>query len=156
MRTLVFILLVFVSFNVCAQKPVFVRVYDLTGKRIYGGHVFNVSDSSLELKINGLQKNIAVSNIGYIKTKRSGAHNVFIGSMIGAGVVAIAGAASAQPDATWFAYSAGDGALVGIILGLPVGAALGALSIPLKNSKTYLVNGDLVKWKVFESEVAKR
>ena len=151
MKTLAFILLAFISYSACAQKSIFVRIYDLNGKKNYAGHVFSVNDSALELKGNKVPKNIALSQIGYIKTKRSAVNNLAIGSIIGATTVAIAGAASAEPDAYWFAYTASEGAAAGAILGLPMGAAIGAITIPFKNVKTFLINGDSIKWKVFQS-----
>lgn len=41
-------------------------------------------------------------------------------------------------------------------MGLPLGAALGGITILFKNTKTYLINGDLIKWKEFQSVVPEK
>ncbi len=143
------------SCSAYAQPSIFVRVYDLSGKKIHAGHVLAVTDSSLLLKANEV-KTIDVREIGYIKTKRSAVNNLVIGSLIGATAFAIAGAASAEPDAILLPYSAGEGAIIGTLVGLPLGAAAGGLTIPFKKSKTYLISGDLIKWKVFQSVVSQK
>jgi hypothetical protein len=133
-----------------AQKSMFVRVYDLSGKKIHKGRVFKVTDSTLQLVGKTMPVTIPVQSVGFIKTKRSAGNNVLVGSIIGVSSIAILGAASAEPDAEWFGYSAGEGAAGGAIVGLPIGAAIGGLTTAFKNSKTYLINGDLGKWKMFE------
>lgn len=143
------------SCSAYAQPSIFVRVYDLNGKKIHAGHVLAVTDSSIQLKANEI-RTIDVREIGYIKTKRSAANNLVIGSLIGATAFAIAGAASAEPDAILLPYSAGEGAILGTFLGLPFGAAVGGLTIPFKKSKTYLISGDLIKWKIFQSVISNK
>jgi hypothetical protein len=155
MKIFTFIFLISLSCNVCAQKSIFVRIYNLTGERINKGQVLAVTDSSLQLEGKEASINIPVSQIGFIKTKRSAGNNLFKGSIIGASTMAILGAATSDPDAIILGYTAGEGAASGVLIGLPVGAAIGGLTILFKNSKTYLINGDLMKWRVFQSVVSK-
>jgi hypothetical protein len=154
MKIFTFIFLISLSCNVCAQKSIFVRIYNLTGERINKGQVLAVTDSSLQLEGKEAPINIPVRQIGFIKTKRSAGNNLFKGSIIGASTMAILGAATSDPDAIILGNTAGEGAASGVIIGLPVGAAIGGLTILFKNSKTYLINGDLMKWRVFQSVVS--
>lgn len=156
MKILTIIFFVTFSCSVFAQKSIFVRVYNLAGKKTYTGKVFAVTDSSLLLKGDPAPINIPVNGIGFIKTKRPAGNNVLIGSLLVTPITAIVGAASAEPDALIFAYSAAEGAAMGTLVGLPIGAAIGALSIPFKNSKFYLINGDSIKWKEFQLVVANK
>lgn len=154
MKLLTIIFTILFSCSVFAQQSIFVRVYDLSGKKIHAGRVLAVTDSSLQLRTNENLK-ISATQIGYIKTKRSAVNNLAIGSLVGATALAIAVAASAEPDAIWFAYSAGEGAAIGTVIGLPLGAAVGGLTVPFKNPKTYIISGDLLKWKVFQSVISR-
>jgi len=127
----------------------FVRVYDLQGTKFSKGKILSISDSTLQLKGSSL---INIRDIGFIKTKRSGGHNILMGAVSLAGISAIAGAATADPD-DLIGYSPGEGAAVGIVLGGTAGAALGGLSILAKNSRTYVIHGDAVQWKAFRDSL---
>ncbi len=155
MKTLLITIVFILSVNSYAQGEtekfnLFVRVYNLQGEKISKGKVLAVTDNSLQLKGKNGPINIDVRSIGLIKTKRSGGNNVLVGSVIGASVMAIYGASTADPDAWILPYNAGEGAAMGAIVGLPLGAAAGGISILFKNSKSYLINGDLIKWKTFQ------
>jgi hypothetical protein len=152
MKLLALLFFILISYSICAQKPIFVRVYDLTGKKIDKGHVLAISDSSLQLKNKKAQTIIAVRTIGLIKTKRSAGNNLLTGSLIGASALAVVVAVgSTEPDAIGGPTTAGEGFLVGLAAGLPAGAVIGSLTIPFKNSKTFFINGDLMKWKTFQT-----
>ena len=151
MKLLIFIFVVSLATVVHAQKAMFVRVYNLTGKKIYKGHVYTTTDSSLLLEVNNQFITVPVSNIGQIKTKHSAGNNMLISSVIGVTTFAIIGAASADPDAEIVGYTAGEGAAQGALLGAGVGAAIGGITILFKNSKTFSVNGDMNRWKKFQS-----
>ena len=155
MKTLMTLLLISLSCNVLAQKPLFVRVYDLSGKKIYKGNVFTTSDSALSLVVNKTTVNIPVSTIGTIKTKHTPARNVVIGTIIGTATFAIWGATTSDPDA-FIGATPVEGAAVGAVIGAPVGAAIGALTVLLKNSKKFLINGDPAKWETFRSFVSEK
>ena len=151
MKILSILVCISLSYGLCAQKALFVRVYNLEGKKIHKGRLVSVSDTSLQLRRDTTRINIPVSNIGFLKTKRAAGHNVLIGSLVGASAIAILGAVSADPDALIFGYTAGEGAAAGALYGLPIGAAIGGFTLLFKNSKTYFINGEVTKWKALQS-----
>lgn len=152
---IVLLLLISVNCSIHAQtESVFVRVYDLSGKKIHNGHVLAVTDTTLQLKGGAKPITIPVSHIGSIKTKRSGGNNFLVGSLAGATAMAIFGIASGNDGA--FFYSKDQGAWAGAVVGLPLGAAIGGLTVPLKKSKVFLVDGDLIKWKTFQRMITGR
>jgi hypothetical protein len=156
MKALPFLLLILFNCSIYAQKPLFVRVYNLDGKKINKGEVFLVTDTSLQLIGKKSPVNIPINTIGSIKTKHSAGNNLLIGSIIGTTTFALIGATSASPEDEILGYTAGEGAAAGALVGLSLGAAIGGLTILLKNSKTFLINGNSEKWKEFETAVAKR
>ena len=153
MKILLLLLMISSGYSVYAQKPLYVRIYNPSGEKIYKGNVFAVTDTSLLLIGKNAPVNIPVGEIGSIRTKHSAANNLLIGAGIGATTFAIIGAATAEPDAEIFGYTSGEGAAAGALIGLPVGAAIGGLTILFKNSETFIVNGDPVNWKEFQSFV---
>ena len=68
--------------------------------------------------------------------------------------MAILGGISAEPDDAFIQYTTAEGAVIGAIAGGAIGAAIGGLTALFKNSKTYLINGDLTKWKAFQIMIA--
>ena len=124
MKLFYLILLISFSYKLSAQKSTFVRVYNLTGHKIYKGDVLMVTDSSLQLKVKSTPINIPVRDIGSIKTKRSAGNNILIGAITGASSMAIVGVVSADPD-EFLGYTAGEGAAVGLLLGAPPVLLLG-------------------------------
>jgi hypothetical protein len=150
-----FYLILFISFSykLSAQKSTFVRVYNLTGQKIYKGDVLMVTDSSLQLKVKSTPINIPVRDIGSIKTKRSAGHNILIGSIAGASSMAIVGVVTADPE-EFLGYTAGEGFAAGLLLGAPPGAVIGGITALLKKSLTYLIDGDIMKWKVFQKSIS--
>lgn len=160
MKILIFAFAIIFSINSYAQGKteignLFVRVYNLQGQKISKGKVLAVTDNSLQIKGKKGLMNIDVSSIGLIKTKRSAGNNLLIGSVIGASAMAILGAATAEPD-SFLGYTAGEGAAGGAIIGLPLGAAVGGITILFKNSKSYSIDGDLLKWKLFQEMISER
>jgi hypothetical protein len=138
------------------KKDMFIRVFNFEGKKINKGHVSFVGDSLLGLKKNGNYIEINVKEIGAIKTKRSAGHNILIGSAIGTATGAILGAASADPDAWIFGYTAAEGATGFGLAGALGGAAIGGISIAFKNSTTFTISGDLIKFKIFKETIDKQ
>ena len=158
MKTLIFIITLILSINVCAQNEfentdVFVRVYDLQGKKIGKGKILSISETSLQLNKKGNSLTVPLANIGSIKTKHSGGNNVLIGAATGAAVMAVLGAATADPDAWILGYTAGEGAAAGAILGGTAGAAIGGITILFKNSKSFEINGELEKLLAFKEMI---
>ena len=146
--------------NVNAQKEtisngMFVRVYNLNGEKISKGKLFDISDTLLTLEHNSKFNNLDPKKIGYIKTKRSAGHNILIGSAIGTATGAILGAASADPDAWIFGYTAAEGATGFGLAGALGGAAVGGISIAFKNSETFTINGEQQRWIAFKQMINK-
>jgi hypothetical protein len=88
------------SINVCAQNRlkntnVFVRIYDLQGKKISKGKLLSISETSLQLNRKRESVKIPANNIYSIITKRTAGNNVLVGAAIGATTMAIYGAATA-------------------------------------------------------------
>jgi len=159
MKNLIFAITLILSINVCAQNGfentyVFVRVYDLQGKKIGKGKIFSISETSLQLNRKGESVKIPVSSIGFIKTKHSEGNNVLVGAVIGATTMGIFGATIAEPGLL-FGFSASEGAAGGVVLGGIAGAAIGGITILFKNSKSYEINGDKAKWKAFKEMIIK-
>jgi hypothetical protein len=151
----------FVSSNLFSQektnsKKLFVRVYNLEGKKIGKGHIHFLNDTLLELKKNRKLIQFNVNSIGTIKTKRSAGHNILVGAAIGATTFAILGAASADPDAWIFGYTAAEGAAAGALGGALSGAALGGASVAFKKSLTYPIDGNTDKWRIFIEDFSGR
>lgn len=153
MKLLISIFLISLSYTACAQKPIFVRVFNLSGKKIYKGNVFAVTDTSLQLVSRKGPINIPESNIGFIRTKRSVGSNIFIGSVIGGFAGGIVGATTADPDNYLLGYTAGESAAFAALFGAYFGAGFGALTTLFKHSKRYSIKGDKTKWKDFQSMI---
>jgi hypothetical protein len=158
MKNLIFMITFILSINVCAQNEfeitnVFVRVYDMQGKKIGKGKIISISETSFQLYRKGESVKVLISGIGSIKTKHSAGNNVLVGSAIGATTMAMLGAATAEPGALIYGYSAGEGAAAGVLLGGTAGAAIGGITILFKNSKSYEINGDIEKWKAFKKMI---
>lgn len=158
MRKIILLLILLVSFNISAQqerktKKLFVRVFDLNGKKIGKGYFYSANDSVLILNKNKIREELYLKEIGKIKTKRSGGHNILIGAGSGIVVGVIVGSAN-QPtedsggNFTWAGSSSGDELLVGMTLGAVSGTLVGALSNLFKNPKTFSIEANQEKWKV--------
>jgi len=151
MKTLAFVLLLSFAYDVCAQEHLFVRVFDLQGKKIHKGKITSVTDSSLTLSLHDVLTTIPVSGIGSIWTRRSASHNILIGAIAGVATGTILGAiASGGSDGTFFQNTpASTWILSGALGGLGWGAAIGALTLVFKHPRLYSINGDPAKWKAF-------
>jgi hypothetical protein len=151
------VLLLFVIFtslsmysqNQTKENKMFVRVFDFEGKKIGKGYIVVANDSTLELSRSNESKTISLKNINYIKTKRSAGNNVLVGSIAGATTLGILGAATADPDAWIFVYTAAEGALGFGLIGAVGGGAIGGITSVFKNAKTFSIDGNNEKWKRF-------
>ncbi|MCF7567657.1 hypothetical protein L3X37_04665 [Sabulilitoribacter arenilitoris] len=120
------------------------------------------NDTILRLKKGEKFININVKNIGQIKTKRSIGNNVLSTSLIGGGVGVVIGLATSKEETKTgtaiivgeYEYttgtSPGTGALIGGGVGLAGGALIGLGSSIFKKSETFIINGDINKWKGFK------
>lgn len=154
-KTLILILFISFSCSSRAQKTMFVRVHDFSGKQIFNGEIYSVTDSSLLLSAKKTPVIIPVNQISFIKTRRFAAHNVLIGAAAGLGAGALAGVASANPDAEIAPISTGSAA-AGALLGAMLGAAVGGITGLLKKKETFLINGDFTKWAAFKSFILEK
>ena len=89
MKKVILLLTLLICINLSAQvttktQTQFVRVFDLEGKKIGKGRTYATNDSILVLSKNEKLKELYVKEIGKIKTKRSGGHNVLVGATSGA------------------------------------------------------------------------
>jgi len=132
---------------------IFVRIYDLQGSKIAKGKILSITDDGIRLKAKKRPVSVAVSEIGRVKTKRSGGHNVLMGASVGAATGIILGVASSDPDAGFLSYSASDGAAGGGIMLGTVGTVIGGITVLFKNSKTFAIAGDPVKWEAFRTAI---
>ncbi len=57
---------------------------------------------------------------------------------------------TANPD-EFLGYIAAEGFAGGILLGAPIGAALGGLAALLKKSRTFTINGNKDQWREFQT-----
>ena len=129
-----------------SQKTIFLRVFDETGKKIESGSLRSVSDSSLTIQAGEKITEVPVSKISVIKVKRSFGHTVAISSGIGAVGFAIFGAATADPDAWIYGYTAGEGAAAGFIFGAIAGATVGSIIGATNKRPVLQINMNQEKW----------
>jgi hypothetical protein len=154
MKTLAFILLLSFAYDVCAQDSLFVRVYDLHGKKTHKGRIASITDSTLTLKLQNALTTIPVNQIGTIRTRRSAGHNFLVGALIGIVPGALLGiAASHSDDDSFIDFSTGDWAIGGAALGMLIGGPVGAIAS--KHSIRFPIDGDTQKWKYFQSGIGR-
>ena len=135
------------------QANMYLRIYDLKGSKMAKGKMLSITGDGISLKGKKNPVLIAFSDIGQVKTKRSGGHNVLMGAGVGAATGIILGVASSDPDASFLGYSATEGASgFGVILGT-AGAAIGGITVLFKKSKTYAIEGDPEKWEEFKTAI---
>ena len=152
MKTLFFAVALVICINAYPQEAserdgTFVRVYDLEGRKFSKGKILSFSDTLLLLKG---QQQVDPEKIGFIKTKRSSGNNVLIGAISLGLFSGIIGAVTAEPD-DFLGFTPGEGFFLGAILGTPAGALLGWISSLFKESSTFIINGDLQKWRQFQN-----
>lgn len=169
---ILFLFLLFFSLNIYTQddsntKKEFIRVFNFEGKKIAKGRIEFVNDSILALDRRGKTEVVKIENIGIIKTKRSIGHNVLVGSMAGGATGTLIGIASSGEETKTknlmligeYTYttgtSPGTGAVIGGGLGIAGGALIGLGTSFFKKSKTYLINGDHEKLKLFMEIISK-
>ncbi len=132
----------------------FVRVYDLDGIKISKGRIDSLTDTSLVVVSSEKITTIEVSRIGYIKTKRSAGNNILWGAGIGASTGLIAGAIEGESEGIFGStVPVEENIIMGTIVLMPVGAAIGAITALIKNSETFSIDGDIIKWKAFREAI---
>ena len=131
------------------KKRTFVRIFNEEGKKINKGLAYAFSDSLIVLKRGKDVLKIPFNEIHLIKTKRSTGHDFLVPSVMLSSIFALAGVASADPDAWIFGYSKAEGAAYGVIFGTFVGSVVGGIASLVKNSKSYEINGEIEKFHAF-------
>ncbi|MDH7460688.1 hypothetical protein QEG73_05340 [Chitinophagaceae bacterium 26-R-25] len=166
MKTPILVLLFCCCCSTYAQKRLFVRVYDLSGKKIDKGRVLAVSDSTVLLETVSKTDTISARNIGSIRTRRAAGHNIAIGMTTGGVLGAIFGAIAAQPvynpqsspneppQMQVNVVTPAESAVIGLVTGLAAGALVGTLVTASNRSVKTVINGDPAKWKEFQMMVA--
>lgn len=137
-----------------AQPKKFLRIFDLSGKKIASGYLNSTSDSSIILVHDPTALEFSVSKIGYIKTKRSGGHTILIASAAGGvsvGLLALAVNSGDEGD-SWFQFSSGEAFFGGLIYGAAMGAITGGIVSAANKRIVYQINGEAKKW--LEAKVA--
>ena len=127
------------------QKKIFVRVYNFEGKKFSKGKVLSVSDTLLTLKKMNKIENISYEDIGSVKTKRSGGHDILIGTSVGVGISFVL----AETDGGHDSFVEGYNALGTIVLGV-IGSTIGTISAISKNYETFNIDGNQEKFKLFK------
>ena len=146
-----------IAWQVCAQKAVFVRVYDSKGKKIERGRIAAITDTSVQLKVGETDTvNILVANIGSIKTNHSAAHYISIGALAGGLSVGILGLVVAKGTQDLLMLTASEGIRQGVVYGAIWGTAIGVLIAILKKPKAFTISGDLKNWKSFKNYISER
>ncbi|MBF2708469.1 hypothetical protein [Flavobacterium soyangense] len=161
MKNLLFAIAMLLCSTIYAQKEVaknslFIRVYNLEGDKMNKGKVLSVNDTILQLQEKNGSVDIDIRTIGFIKTKHSAGNNMLFGSLIGLTVGVIFGVATSDPnpDEVFFGYSASEGGTGFGLIGAILGTGVGGTTALFKNSKSYIINGDTSKWKVFEKMIS--
>lgn len=118
-------------------------VYDLNGSKIDKVRIDSLDEHFLYYSKKENKVKIPYEQIGFITVpKHSGAPNVLVGMLIGAGVGAIIGLSISIFGETFAAE--------GLLIGTGAGGALGAMTIPLRNYNKYNISGDSTKWVKFK------
>lgn len=129
------------------QKNRFLRLYGQDGKKMAAGRLLSVSDSGMVLRTNKGIREFVANDIYSIRHRRTVGHTALVTGLAAGTLGAIIGAASADPDAIFFGYSAGEGAAVGFGAGLMGGAALGGLIGLAKKRTIHYVHNSVVEWQ---------
>jgi hypothetical protein len=155
MKYLIIAIILILSINVSAQNEVvdaniFIRIYNLQGKKIEKGKIKSISNTSIELYSKGKTIEVPLSKIGIIKTKRSAGNNVAKGALIGGVSLAVLGYSDGDDNSGLALFSATDKAAFGLVGGGILGAAIGGVTSIFKKSKLYIIDGNEMKLKDFK------
>jgi hypothetical protein len=132
-----------------AQKQekdgIFVRVYNLNGKKVAKGYIQSVDRESVTVVLRGKSTELPVAEIGKLRLKRSYGNAIVRGTYTGLGIGAVLGVAYAAADDSFssdlglVALPAGGafyGGVIGAIIGIfrkPVEVEINGQSEKLQN-----------------------
>jgi hypothetical protein len=137
---ILFIILIFSLSSYSQGAPetnsIFIRVYDLDGKKIAKGKRYTISDSTITfLKRNNVIVNL--NEIGSIKTRRSAGNFLLLTSALGGGFGLLSNLANDDNMGT------------NMLSGVALGAGIGLITLPFKKSDTQIINADQTQWNAF-------
>jgi hypothetical protein len=147
MKKLFLLLLVVAGFSVtlAAQKKTFLRVYNLSEKKIAKGFFAGTTDNALLLFKDTTVITIPLNQIGIIKTKRTIGHSILLGSVITGIVLAIPFVASSGGDG-FVVFTPAEGLAAGLLGGGGAGALIGAAIGASKKRQVFEINGKADNW----------
>lgn len=171
LKAMVVLFILAISLNMVAQKGtenkgLFLRIYNMEGKKINKGQFRFINDSILGIRRYKKLVQVHVRDIGKIKTKRSAGNNVLVGSLVGGATLSIVGAATSEQktETRYFPYlgpyeyttgnTPGEGAAEGAFAGILGGALVGLGTSMFKNSKSYQIAGDINNLKSFGKAIS--
>ena len=117
-------------------------------KKTFRGHLQDVTESSVFVMVAGKEMmEVPVSKISMIKLRRSFGHTVLITSLITGATLAIAGAASADPDAWIFGYTVAEGLVAGFVTGAATGVVVGGIISGTRNRPVFKIYRSQENWQ---------
>lgn len=149
---LCFVLYWVIPLDANAQRSIFLRVYDESGKKISKGHFVAATDSFLQLNRDGKIIEIPVGNIETIRKRRSAGHSVAMGALAGLAGGGLLGYIDNDPGGFFTPEETG---ILGGSVGLITGAAAGAIIAPFKKTKKVLIGRDRERLKDFSKGIFK-
>ena len=129
-----------------SQKKMFVRVVDNNGQISHRGFLTKISDSSIAITQLKTLYEIPISKILQIKLRRSFGHTVLLASLFSGVSFAILGAATADPSSWIYAYTAGEGLLLGLVSGIQMGGVIGSIVGGTRKRPILNVNMNQEQW----------
>lgn len=150
MKNALLLFSILMTINISAQdeinsQEIFVRLYDLDGKKIGKGKILSISDLEIQLSRGTKTETFPISNIGSIRTKRSIGHNALLG--MGGGIAI--GAMFGNIDDSLLGFSGTGGGFIFGTLGGFAGVFVGIITGIFKKPKKYIINGETEKIKAF-------
>lgn len=145
MKSLFYISLLFLCFSSYSQKR-FIRIYDTTGHKIASGRIVGVNDSTVQLSDKLFP--ISYRIIGVIRTKHSAGYYLGNGIIIGLGTGILVPAILFK-QGSLVIPDRGSAALVGGIIGLPIGGIVGAIFSAFTKRDVFIINGTKSGWEFF-------
>lgn len=145
MKKIIFLFLFFLFTSADAQKANFFRVYNLKGKKINKGEIFQLSDTSVTLTRRNMFVETPISQIDVIKSKRTTGHRLLKTTLhvVGAAVFLVATAYALAHDGSRNGYI--NNGTNKQQTGSGKGKTL-RYKTP-RPQKKYKVHGDIEKWQ---------
>ena len=154
MKKILVLLLLFVATNTAtAQKKMFLRVFDLSGKKMAKGFFAGSTDSSVLLFNDKAILEAPVSKIGNIQTKRSIGHTVLVVGLVGTAIWT--GLFLGITGDSFFEITAEEAVLAGLIGGAATGLVIGGIAGASKKSRKFIISGAKDKWLLIKPELDK-